>query len=152
MASGCARQKVTLGHNFFFIEPAFPQRNGRNQVPDIFAPIRVGTPWDTEPPAPCSDAIRGHMEIGREVIWRLGAHMLPTQSHLLLRIRHLTPGVGNPLPLTNHTSTLLAGIRIDFKPVLFNSIFMLSRRINLIKFRLRVKIIQCLYKTQGRAK
>ena len=34
-------------------------------MPDIFAPIRVGTPWDTEPPAPRSDAIRGHMEIGR---------------------------------------------------------------------------------------
>ena len=67
------------------------------------------------------------MEIGREVIWRLGAHMLPTQSDLLLRIRHLTPGVCNPLPLTNHTSTLLAAIRIDFKQVLFNSFFMLSR-------------------------
>ena len=93
-------------------------------MPDIFAPIRVGTPWDTEPPAPRPDAIRGHMEIGREVIWRLGAHMLPTQSYLLLRIRHLTPG---GLPLTNHTSTLLAAIRIDFKQVLFNSFFMLSR-------------------------
>ena len=146
MASGCARPWATI---FFFIEPAFPQRNGRNQVPDIFSPIRVGTPWDTAPPAPHPDAIRGHMEIGREVIWRLGAHMLPTQSNLLLRIRHLTPGVCNPLPLTNHTSTLLAAIRIDFKPVLFNSFFMLSRG---IKLRLQVRIIQCLYKTQGRAK
>ena len=128
MASGCAKQKVTLGHNFFSLLNLLFHKEMEEIRCLIYLP-----PYGLGPLG-----IQSHLRLalmrseaiwrlGEEVIWRLGAHMLPTQSHLLLRIRHLTPGVCNPLPLTNHTSTLLAAICIDFKPVLFNSFFMLSR-------------------------